>query len=86
MVVLFGVLLVSPLVAGAQGMSSSMLDKEPTGLAVMTSGSTDAQAVSRPSLFIMVFSSMVYIKRNCSFDSVSESHQLLLCLGFEESL
>ena len=65
-------------------MSSSVLDTELAGLAVMTSGSTDAQAVSRPSSFIMVFSSMVCVKQDCSFDPVSESHQLLLCLGFEE--
>ena len=45
----------------------------------MSSGGTDVDAVSSPSSFIMAFSSIAFIKQDCSFDSVSESHQLLLC-------
>ena len=36
-------------------------------------------AVSSPSSFMMAFSSIAFIKQDYSFDSVSESHQLLLC-------
>ena len=47
--------------------------------AVMSFGGTDVDAVSSSSSFTILFSSIVYIKKDCSFDSVSESHQLLLC-------
>ena len=48
-------------------------------IALMSFGSTDVDAVSSPSSFIILFSSIVSIKQDCSFDSVSESHQSLLC-------
>ena len=54
--------------------------------AVMPFGSTDVDTMSGPSSFIILFSSIVSIKQDCSFDSDSESYQLLLCKGFEEWL
>ena len=50
----------------------------------MPFGSTDVDTMSGPSSFIILFSSIVSIKQDCSFDSDSESYQLLLCKGFEE--
>ena len=43
----------------------------------MSSGGTDVDAVSTRSSLTMAFSSPLFIKQDCSFDSVSESYQLL---------